>query len=412
MLLVGWSVGRRYGPNFGCLAAVLLPLMPRLWGHAHLASLETITNLMYTAAVLSIAMGWNNESPPTWRAGLLAGIVLGLAFLTKIQAILLPMPIIAWALWRWRWAAVKPLAIWAVAAAIVFFVGWPWLWLDPVKNTWNYFAHTTARAELSVWYFGIKYADKAVPWSYPWVMFLCTLPMATLVLGLRGILFGVASEEKANDVAWRALLAANVAFPLIVFSLPGVAVYDGDRLFLTVFPFWAMLSARGAQCLAERFPRNRGVICCFAFLLGVQAWNVFAYRPCQLSFYNILVGGPKGAEKLGLEITYWADSLTRSLLEDVVQHVPDGGTVHVAPVLHQFQLDDLMRQSPILREHRIRLVAYDGRSSDAEFLLLYRRRADLPPELRDGPADAELLAEVRRKRIQLSALYRMNNPPP
>ena len=246
MLLVGWSVGRRYGPNFGCLAAVLLPLMPRLWGHAHLASLETITNLMYTAAVLSIAMGWNNESPPTWRAGLLAGIVLGLAFLTKIQAILLPMPIIAWALWRWRWAAVKPLAIWAVAAAIVFFVGWPWLWLDPVKNTWNYFAHTTARAELSVWYFGIKYADKAVPWSYPWVMFLCTLPMATLVLGLRGILFGVASEEKANDVAWRALLAANVAFPLIVFSLPGVAVYDGDRLFLTVFPFWAMLSARGA----------------------------------------------------------------------------------------------------------------------------------------------------------------------
>jgi hypothetical protein len=415
--LIGWFVGRSYGPWIGCLAAMLLPLTPRLWAHAHLASLETITNLTCTAAVLAVLAGWKKrgtahevDGPPSFRAALFAGIVLGLAFLTKIQAILLPIPILAWALWRWHWGALKPLAVWGLAAAVVFFVGWPWLWLDPVENLAAYFTRATARAELSVWYFGTQYGDRSVPWTYPWVMFLATLPMPVLVLGMRGVLFGLGEREPAGDIAWRALVAANVLFPLILFSIPGVAVYDGERLFLTAFPSWVMLAARGGQLLAERLSRRWVVAWLFSLMLGIQAWNVLEYRPCQLSFYNAIVGGPRGAEKLGLETTYWGDSLTRSLLSNIVELVPEGATVHVAPVLHPFQLEDLLRQSPILRGHRIRLEPYSGESNNAEYLLLYRRRADLPPELRFGPADAQLLAEVRRRGVQLSAFHRLASP--
>ena len=96
----------------------------------------------------------------------------------------------------------------------------------------------------------------------------------------------------------------------------------------------------------------------------------------------------------------------REEAEDVVQQVPSGETVLVAPVLHQFQLDDLLRQSPILQRHRVILQPYDGQQVAGQYLLLFRRRADLPDELRTGPVSAELLAETRHGTTQLAALYR------
>ena len=63
LLASSWS-----GPQVGAMTAISLVLMPRLFGHAHLASLETITNLTCTAAVLAVASRWNCSNPPTWRS--------------------------------------------------------------------------------------------------------------------------------------------------------------------------------------------------------------------------------------------------------------------------------------------------------------------------------------------------------
>ncbi len=412
ILLVGWFAGANYGPAAGWLASLFLALMPRLWGHAHLASLETVTNLTCTAALLFAARAWdaakpqaNGEGAPSTRLSLLAGGLLGLAFLTKIQAVFLPLPLAVWCLWNWRGRAIRPLILWGLAASVVFFVGWPWLWLDPVHHLREYFARTTARAALSVWYFGTQYADKDVPWHYPWVIFTTTLPPATLLLGIYG-LFRRKSDPSDDSIRW--LLLGNVVLPLVAFSLPGIAVYDGERLFLTVFPFWAILAARGAERLCEQFSRwqlgRAAIITCLIF----QAGQLVRYQPCPLSYYNLFVGGTSGAERFGLETTYWGDSITRELLQDVVRLVPEGSTIHFAPVLHQFQLDDLHRQSPILRRHGIHLAAATDSLSGAKYVLLFRRRADLPDELRFGPTNGKLLAEVSRGGTQLAALYELH----
>lgn len=402
VFLVGWFAGATGGPATGCLAALFLALMPRVWGHAHLASLETVTNLTCTAAVLAVAWSWSKPTPPSVRSAFFAGVLLGLAFLTKIQAVFLPLPIIVWTVWRWRLQAVGPLLIWGVVAALVFFAGWPWLWLDPQEHIVRYFARTTDRATLSVWYFGQKFADRDVPWHYPWVMFLTTIPIATLLLGVLGVAFKSRRGDR-QDVPW--LFAGVCVVPLLVFSLPGIAVYDGERLLLPVFPAWAVLAARGESELGERIRRS-WVLGGAAAVLAVQAWQLVAFQPCWLSYCNFLVGGTSGAERLGLETTYWGDGCTRSLLSQVVNHVPAGGTVYVAPVLHPFQLDDLLRQSPVLRRHKVRLLPYEGPSDGAQYVLLFRRRADLPESLRSGPR-GEVLAETRRGGAQLAALYRV-----
>lgn len=434
VLLVGWYVGTQFGRIAGNFSALFLVLMPRVWGHAHLASLETITNLTCTSAVIAALFAWNRSAPPTFRGSLFAGIILGLALLTKIQAVLLPIPLAAWCLWKWRSQALKPLLFWGVAATVVFFVGWPWLWLDPIGHAKDYFARTTARASLSVWYFGTHYADKGVPWHYPWVMFLTTTPLTTLLLGGYGL--WTKSQVQKSSVGVRRyggagvechtlppphsptsapphlfLLAANVIFPLLVFSLPGVAVYDGERLFLTVFPFWAMLAGIGTAKLWDHAARRDLGRLFVAACLIAQTGSLIWIHPCYLSSYNALVNGTKGAERLGLETTYWGDSITRTLLEDIEVLVPRSSTIHLSPVLHQFQVDgprhraDLIQQSPILRRHDIRLVPFNEETWEVNYLLVYRRRADLPAELRSRPPGAKLLTEIRRGNCQLAALY-------
>lgn len=417
ILLVGWFAGAHYGPMSSWLAAAFLLLMPRVWGHAHLASLETMTNLTCTAAVLAVAHGWNQPTRPTIRSALLAGVLLGLAFLTKIQAILLPLPIICWTIWRWRKESWRPIAIWSVTAALVFLIGWPWLWLDPLNHVQEYFARTADRATLSVWYFGEKYVDKDVPWHYPWVIFATTLPLATLLTGGYAISHlgtGANDSEAARERSAQWLLMANVAFPLIVFSLPRVAVYDCERLFLTVFPFWSLLAARGTTLLLAKCrpggQRSLGVAL-ISLVLVAQLVNLCFYQPCYLSYYNLLVVESAGAENLGLETTYWGDSLTRDLLEDAVRQLPAGSTLHISPVVHPIQLNDLLRQSPILRQHQLQLASYLGKPQPGDYLLLFRRRADLPDELRFGPENAKLLAETRRHSVQLAGLYQFSSSP-
>ena len=401
--MIGIAATSWFGRAAGLFASLALVLMPRVYGHAHLASLETITNLTCTAAVLSVAAWWNGAAPPSRRVALLTGAVMGLALLTKIQAVLIPIPVILWALWRWRTKAIVPLLVWGVTANVVFFALWPYLWLDPIGHFLEYLGRTTNRATIHCFYFGVRYADKAVPWHYPFVMFAITVPLGLHLLGGWGLWRGKESGDRRQESAgeepnvdrWRDwLLLACTVFPLIVFALPGVAVYDGERLFLTVFPLWAIFVGRGlAVFLAVELNRPSPRIGRFGFacLILLQATTNVTHHPCYLSYYNIAVGGLRGAEQLGLELNYWGDAVTRELLTS--NRYGDFNTIELHPTLHQFQLDDLWRQSPVLRNQRRWSNENSRGDYDRPLTVIYRRRADFD----DSEENLERLRAVRSK---------------
>ena len=381
----------------GAITGLALVLMPRLYGHAHLAALETITNLTCTATILSIASGWNQTTPPSRRAAILAGVLLGVALLTKIQAILIPVPIVIWTLLRWRQRGLVPLLIWFTVATLVFAAGWPYLWHDPFKHALEYLGRTTNRVTLNCYYFGTTYQDRLVPWHYPLVMFAVTVPLGLHLLGLLGLKarhrtdVGSQIEDRWQD---RLLLATGL-FPLIVFSMPGVAVYDGERLFLTVFPIWALFVGRGVVAsigIAARVVGCRLAYVAATLLALIQFGVNFQSHPVYLSYYNMAVGGTAGAERLGMEMNYWGDSLTRDLLEEAAANYGTLSSVEILPSLHQFQNDDLIRQSPILRS---RLSQVKGTSL---LKLAFRRRADLTDKsFQEYQSDRHGLAGFRRK---------------
>ena len=445
VFLVGCFATRWSGQSAGLMTAISLVLMPRLFGHAHLASLETITNLTCSASVLVVADWWSGPSPPTRRAAIAAGLFLGLALLTKIQAVLIPIPVVAWGLWRWRTSVIVPLILWGTTALIVFFVLWPFLWFDPLGNGLAYLGRATNRSIIQVWYFGQKFSDKEVPWHYPFVMFGLTIPVVLNVLGFvalwprsptqtggsleRSALDQTRSTKKTRGVerssvgftseqcgARDLLLLACMAFPLIVFAIPGVAVYDGERLFLTSFPLWSFFVGRGWKEL-ERWISNRvhshsTARLVSSVLLLLTALPLMDMSPCHLGYYNQLSKLIPGTaeSKTMMEVDYWGVGVTRTLLKTVVQSVPEGASVAVLPTLHQFQADEYRRQSPILRAHGVKTVEYRPDSIAQEYELVFCRLADLP-EVWKRPKPELILGEIIRGGHRFAYLYRRDNLP-
>ena len=122
MVLSGATAAYWFGRSAGWIAAFSVLLMPRVFGHAHLAALESTVNLTYGLAVLCLAHRFRlqptvwmptagrqqetatgKEAPP-WRFGGLLrqvgfpGVMLGLALLTKIQGFLVLPCALMWGL--------------------------------------------------------------------------------------------------------------------------------------------------------------------------------------------------------------------------------------------------------------------------------------------------------------------------
>ncbi len=489
ILLVGTWTARREGALAGTVAAAAVALTPRLFGHAHLAALDMLTTLFFVAALLALADA--ARSGKTWCFAL-AGVVWGAAMLTRLHGLLLAPPVILWLFWRLRGRVVWPLSAWCAAGAATFFLGWPWLWLDPVGHFLRYLSTGPHRMSLHVFYWGQIWADRGVPWHYPWVMFAVTVPLGLLALGIIGLwseCAGLRPARRSSRPASRenflrdgdgALIVGMMLFPLALFSLPGVPVYDGVRLFLMVFPLWAIWVGVGARRFvesgssgsrvgqakhsggrvgqakrsptslrrvgqakrsptrtdaetdtnAETAENNGGAAlrlthttllstqvahptrwrtAALAIFIALQGIGLAIYQPCCLSYYNLLVGGLAGADRLGFEATYWGDSVREPLLAEGAR-LADGSPLLYAPNLAPFQAPAVAMCSPSLSEAGVELVGENlsapNPADGCRYAVIYNRRADPASVLGRG----KVVCEYRKQGVWLSRLIDLRAP--
>ena len=416
--LTGCAAGRWMNAPAGIVASLMLLGCPRVFGHGHLAALETCIGLTFAATVLHVGFRWSDR-PPSNRTAMAGGVLLGLALLSKVQAVLLPVPITLWALMVWRLRAIRPLAVWGVTGLAVFFVGWPWLWLSPVDHMLEYLGRTTDRIPVHVWYFGEQLKDVNVPWHYPIIMLAMSLPVPVFILGCLGMPVRatpatVDSTVQFDDrITW--LLVFVATFVLAIFSIPGTAVYDGERLFLVVFPLWILLAARGCCRVAAWLPLVQsktlrrvgfGALIVFSACWPV-AETIRAGLP-RLSYYSRAIGGLPGARSLELELSYWGDGMTSQFMAEVASTVPGDSTIDVVPVAHPAFLRELAAQHPELAEKGIRLRALDHRQwADVRYVLSFRRQADLPEFLRDNTLN-EPTVIVEQQGVRVASLHEID----
>ena len=331
-----------------------------------------------------------------------------------MQAVFLPVPVAVWCLFHFRQRSIRLVLLWGLVGVSLFVVGWPWLWFDPVPRLIQYFARSTDRTPLYTFYLGTRVVDKSVVWHYPFVLFATTIPVGLILAGLVG------AWGKRRDARIQLMLACSL-FPLVAFAIPGIAVYDGARLFLVSCPMWAILCGAAAktvmdgssreptESLAESGRLRQCVLVCVLLFFAAQGIGVVRSNPLGLSYYSALCGGPVGAERLGLEPTYWGDCLTRSLWE----RIPRNATVYVAPVLHPRQLPAIEEQCPMIRERNIHLrVFHYDLNRENGLLLLLHRKADLPPWLQSPLPQEQLVHRVEYDGVTLARLIRASAPVP
>ncbi len=308
------------------------------------------------------------------------------------------------------------MAAWLAGGIAVFYAGWPWFWLSPIGNLRHFLSSATSRQSIHVFYAGRVWPDAVgaeVPRHYTLVMFLVALPLGLLVLGLVGLW---ARRRLSQAHPAYVLVTGTLLFLLVVFSLPGTPLYDGVRLFLMVFPFWAIPVGIGAKALVDlpawRAWPARARIATIAVLVGCQGIGLVVYHPYQLSHYSLLVGGLWGAERLGFEVTYWGDTVAESLLAEAARRAPGQGVVY-GPNLAPFQAPIVGMSSASLEASRTRLVGWDSGRPEitlgARYGVFYRRKADLaalPPELLQG----RVVAEVSRQGVWLARLIEFSDP--
>ncbi len=308
-----------YRRRAAVIAAAAYMTFPAAFGHAHIAATESLTNAVL---LLSIYCFFRGLKSPWWAAAF--GIAYGIALDTKINAVLLAPVLLVWGHAFHRRTYVNNFFTMVFVAPLVWILLWPWLWHDTISRLLEYFHYFSRHQQTAVWYLGRQwgYGGPNAPWHYPVVMTLVTVPLPVLAFSILGL------ARTAVHCRWEyrgILFTAYAVVVLIHAAMPGSPKYDGTRLFFSVFPMLAILTGGGADSLVTIFPFNRKIrgslevrhivaAAALALVAGNGLWAIARIHPHELSYFNILTGGLRGARDR-FETSYWGESFNEDVIE-------------------------------------------------------------------------------------------------
>lgn len=387
------AVARRRGVAAGLFTGAALLTMPRVFFHAHLSALDFPVAAFWLLATLGF---YTAVEKPRWWSPLLIGAGLGLALLTKINAVLL---IPYWALWilifqresRSGLAFVLGLPV----GLAVLIAGWPWIWKDPLGGLINWVKFFQVHFEIRQWFAGQLYVN--TPWYLPPAIVAITTPATLLFLAVLGILNAGKRHSSGqnnrtriiSDWTWLHLL--GLAVVLGYYMLPITDLHDQDRLLMPAFVHLAALAGDGFRVLLhtlERWWNKRSLSYLRPALAGLLLLpgilGIVRLHPFELSYYNGLVGGVRGAARLGMETTYFAS--TYGYFLPYLNQLPPGSRLWVMPnswdVIYYYQLHGLLRNDLVLMRPSGWGSFYDSRGvlweegglEKADYALIDRRQ--------------------------------------
>ena len=267
--------------------------------------------------------------PKTWMPGVFLTLPLQLWLLRRFLARLVPQS----RLWGAERPAIEILAAMLAFPPVIAWLGNPGWWRETIPRLAHYYALNSNRrgalTDIKILYLGQTY-DFSLPWHNGWVLMAVTVPLGLLLFSLFGVLTSLLGVR-------RAVLPVYFVLHLLVHPslrmLPTPA-HDGVRLLMPTFAFLAILAALGMQAVARGMGRwllkgrEPGIFAVLAIaVLGTEALALFGIHPYELSYYNRLVDGPRGAWHRGFELSYWYDAFNPRVLAGLNQKLPQGAHV-------------------------------------------------------------------------------------
>ena len=357
MVLAGLAVWLTYllgrmmaGRGVGAVAGAALLFMPRVFFHGHLACFDGPVTTMWLLIVYTWLRALRSR-----RWALASGVALGLGLATKLNTFFVPFLLLGltlldiWAYKR-RTGAFRakagergPItyAIWTAVSMIVlgtgvFFAHWPWMWFDTGNRLAEYVAFHTHHVNYPIAYLGTLWYDPPFPISYPFVLSLTTLPVATILLSLVGTVLllasarrkwidGLASSasggrqpggvsiQRADTLPVELAVLVNLAVPFAIIALPSTPIFGGVKHWMTAMPFLAVAAGLGAEraltgllsIVPDYTPPKWGTAVFGGLLLLPGMADTLRDPGTGEAFYNELVGSAAGAAELDLPRNFW-----------------------------------------------------------------------------------------------------------
>ncbi len=380
----------------GIFAAILGPLLllsnVRLFGHAHVATPDfLLATAWFLSTVLAASWARSHSRGLLFTSALFAGVALA----TKLTGLLVVLVLLAWILIergrRGVWSAV----FFTLTVFAVFHILNPLSLHDPIA-WWQSFIKSFAGREDSIriptLFYGERFLHR-VPWYVPSVSILIT---ASPLLLLGSGLFLASLWPKIKHLLTRQdgglrqhtigflWLGSALAAPLAS-SLPAVPSHDLERLTLPVQPFLVLAAALGFVELRRRilsaaadvhvFTLNTGVMVSLVMLLCTvpAIYQTYRSHPYHLTYFNLLVGGTSGAERLGFDVAYTKTEVNDRVLVALNNLLPRNARLYSNYMY--LELRDWRDTGRLRGDIRVVGELEEG----ADYLVLHARRSWMSP---------------------------------
>jgi hypothetical protein len=329
-LFATWRLGRRLGgPLAGLCALVLLASCPLFYGHMFMNAKDAPFATAIAVLLLGIVRALDEYPQPNARTVVLVGVGLGLAFGSRILALVAAPYAVAGLLLivgaesradNWRPAAQRfGQFIWTTLPALaigylIMGLLWPWSILAPLNPIYaaEYFDKFFEKP-WSELYEGRLIPVPDMPTSYLPHLFALKLPELMLALGLAGLLGVLVAAARRNLSPTRRagllVIALAAVLPIGIAMIARPALYNGLRHFVFLVPPFAVLGGLAAAWVIERAkPSGRlalgAGIAVFVVGVAVPVSGMVRLHPYQYTYFNALAGGVQGAQN-DYMLDYW-----------------------------------------------------------------------------------------------------------
>ncbi len=324
------------GRNVAIIAAISLALTPRYFGDMH-NNMKDIPSAVIFA--LNMWLVWRLATKKRPIDLILAASAFAMAFSVKINSIFVPIVFATWflltqlpiqAITKFFTRNTLILLYWLVAPIFALLLWWafwpnPLLQLDHAYRTFGIGTNNIEVLLNGTWYC----SGSTVPRYYPYWYLAITTPLPILFFCIISLIRILKSIVQKRVKHFELLLVCWLFIPLARYLLPQIGVIDGVRHFEeTLIPI-AILAALSFSDLVRVLAQQQKSMS-VALIVAITcwlSWNIVSYHPYQITYFNELVGGIRGAYGK-YDLDYWGTS-QKAAVEWVNKNAPQNAKVHI-----------------------------------------------------------------------------------
>jgi hypothetical protein len=375
---------RLAGRRVAFMAGLMLALEPYYLAHSTFIHLDaTVTSFMFLAA-----LAWLVYLLADGGRGflILAGILTGLAIMTKIQALYL-VPYAALGagvtylvrvgrIWSARsWREIGRLAaafgVLLLLAGVTAFVIWPVLWVDGLEVVATVVERATGHLnqphQLPTYFLGQQSIRDPGPLYYALTLAFRLRPL-TLILAPLSILLLLLAWHRLS-ARQRAALTLGIAYPLFFFIEMSLGSQKMERYLLPMVPALVTLAAAVLVAGVTWLTRGRATrisLAILAILVIVFSWPWLRLAPHYSTYFNPLLGG--GHRAVELFIVGGGEGL--DLAADYLNEMPEAEDMRVQSFYPQ-----VFRHYFVGHTQSLRYGSWSGLPLDAQYVVVTSAQA-------------------------------------